>query len=321
MGSPVIAEACARTRRALAHLAMAAVCVLAFDGVSQAGPTYYVALGDSVTFGTDVSNPSSLVPSYGDQGFVKPLANYYGSLFGGRPAVANLAIHGELSTSFFSGIAPPGWTGREPGRNLNYPSTSTPQNTLFNSTLDAIQAGGGRVDLVTALFGSNDLIYLTQTPAFQAADAAGKQAMVTSLFGTIQGNYLTLLTELSTRLPGTTVLLPGYYNPFAPLVAIDPSYAMYDPIIKNFNQMIAADAAAFGMTYVDIYTPFLGKEALLTNILAGDYHPNAAGYAVIARQLEAAVPAPEPASVFGLGLGAGSFAAVRLVRRRRARAA
>jgi hypothetical protein len=94
-------------------------------GQLQAGVTY-LALGDSVTFGIDPSTPASLLPSYADQGFVRPFADSLASLNGGvRPGVLNLAIAGELSTSFFTGQVPPGWT-TAPELNLNYPVPPTP---------------------------------------------------------------------------------------------------------------------------------------------------------------------------------------------------
>ena len=57
----------------------------------------YLALGDSTTFGNDESVPASTMPNFGDQGFVRPFADFLGSLNGGvRPQVVNLAISGEF---------------------------------------------------------------------------------------------------------------------------------------------------------------------------------------------------------------------------------
>ncbi len=48
----------------------------------------YVALGDSNVFGNDESVPSSTMPNYGDQGYVRPFADFLGTLNGGvRPQV------------------------------------------------------------------------------------------------------------------------------------------------------------------------------------------------------------------------------------------
>lgn len=97
--------------------------------------------------------------------------------------------------------------------------------------------------------------------------------------------------------------------------------------------MIAGVAAASGATFVDVYPDFVGREAQLTNIRQPlnpldpnsppNYHPNAAGYQVIANRLVAAASVPEPGSL-ALLAGAGlpvllsTFARTR--RRTRSRA-
>ena len=65
-----------------------------------------------MTYGFNPLNPT--VVSYGDQGFVKPFADFLGQVNGARPTVDNIAISGETTTSFFTGSPPPGWTYRTP---------------------------------------------------------------------------------------------------------------------------------------------------------------------------------------------------------------
>jgi lysophospholipase L1-like esterase len=267
---------------------------------AHAGTTYYLALGDSYTFGYDPSTASTGIPSYADQGFVKPFADFLGQRLGARPTVANLAISGELSSTFFDGVSPPGWSLRWPEGNLNYTDpSSTTQNALMLATIANIHASGGAVGYASLLFGGNDLLYLAGTPAFQAASFTDQQSMLMTLLGTIQTNYLTALTELTSLAPEAKILLPGYPNPFAPLGS---TYAVYGLAIDALNSIIALDATAFGANYVDFETPFVGKELSLTNIGLGDVHPNQAGYAVMANQLEAAT-VPEPASLALVGSG------------------
>ena len=83
--------------------------------------------------------------------------------------------------------------------------------------------------------------------------------------------------------------------------------------------MIAGEASAFGATYVDTYTPFLGHETAYTYILtdyqgAPNIHPNDLGYSVIGAQLANAVP--EPGSAVLAGIGSICLAVSRLFRRR-----
>src|SRR5262249_19116211 len=127
----------------------------------------YLALGDSVTFGIDPSTPASLVPSLGDQGFVRPFADGLAARYGGgRPDVLNLAISGEQSTSFFTAVTTPPDFVRAWQLNLNYSDGTTPQNDLMMSSIAAIHAAGNSVGVVSLLIGSNDIFGLIGTPAF-----------------------------------------------------------------------------------------------------------------------------------------------------------
>lgn len=260
----------------------------------------YLALGDSVSFGWDPSTAASMTPSYADQGFVRPFADFLASSNGGvRPGVQNLAVSGELSTSFFTGSPPPGWSLRAPELNLNYPNTTTSQNDLMISTIQSIHAAGGSIGFASFLIGSNDIFYLLGTPAFQGASAADQQAMLGATIGNVLSNYQMVLGELKTLAPEATILLPGYYNPF-PSAASE--HALYDSILGVFNPAVRAYAQGIGGRYVDLQSSFAGRELELTNIGAGDVHPNQAGYAVIARDLESQA-VPEPTGVILLGIG------------------
>src|SRR4051812_4210107 len=93
----------------------------------------YIALGDSLAFGVTNITPVS----FGDQGYVKPYADWLATRDdGGRPKVINLAIPGETSDSFFTGVLPP-WYSRNVLTNLNYTS---PTQTQFDKFLEAAAA-------------------------------------------------------------------------------------------------------------------------------------------------------------------------------------
>ena len=268
----------------------------------------YLALGDSNTFGNDESVPSSTMPNYGDQGFVRPFADFLGTLNGGvRPQVVNLAISGELSTSFLTGVPPADWPYRNWSWNLNYPSATTSQNSLMLSALDAAHAAGNSV-WVTLQFGGNDFNHLVASNAWQTATAAQQQVLFAQLVNQVALNYETVLTEVETHAPGAHILLPGLFDTQLPS---DPGYASGVVAIAAGNQVLQEIAPAFGATYVDFYSVINGHVAELTNIqVPGGGHLNQAGYAAVAQALDAAA-VPEPstlilggmASLIGLGLG------------------
>ncbi len=274
--------------------------------------TVYLALGDSVTFGTDPSTAASLVPSYGDQGFVRPFADSLASLNEGiRPTVLNLGVPGEQSTSFFSAVTTPTSYGRAWQLNQNYPGATTSQDALMMSSIQAIHASGGSIGYVTLLIGSNDIYGLLGTPAFQASSPADQEAMLAAALGTVQANYLTILSQLKAMAPEATVILPTYYNPYP---SSDPEHTLFASLIGGFDAYVQADAQYFGARYADLEPLFAGRELQLTNIGAGDIHPNQAGYALIAGALFQSVP--EPSAFVLATIGLGSLGLVHAVRNR-----
>jgi lysophospholipase L1-like esterase len=289
-----------------------AVVILAC-GELRAGAVY-VALGDSSTFGNDESVPSSTMPNYGDQGFVRPFADFLGTLNGGvRPQVVNLAISGELSSSFLTGTPPADWPYRRWDWNLNYPDAATSQNSLMLSALDAAHAAGNTI-WVTLLIGGNDFNHLVESDAWKTATLAQQQAMFAQLLGQVAANEQTILTEVYAHAPGAHVLMPGYFNTYLPN---DPNYALFESAIQAGDQVFRQVAAGFGATYVDFYSVVHGHEAELTNAtLVPGGHANQTGYDALARALAAAA-VPEPGGLTLLAIGASVLLAARYLHRLR----
>lgn len=272
-------------------------CLAVFNvSLLQAAEVHYLAIGDSVTFGIDPSTPASLTPSFGDQGFVSPFTDFLAQRhIGVRPTVNNLAIPGELSSSFFSGNAPDGWTSRVPGLNLNYGSPATSQHTLMASTIQSIRNDSGEIGYASLLLGSNDIFYLVATDEFLAASPSEQQQLLSvTISGVVQG-YQSILTELDVLAPEAMVLLPGYYNPYPDQTA---EGQFYNSILDIFNPAVQQLATTFDARYIDLDSIFDGRELELTNIGNGDVHPNQAGYGLIAGSFAQAVP--EPAGIIFL---------------------
>lgn len=295
-------------------LAVLAALTLVGPQVHAAQMKTYLSLGDSLAFG--YTNPANLAPSFGDQGYVRPYADFLASRDGGvRPHVVNLAIPSESTDSYFSG----GQLGTL--LNRNYSNATTSQHTQLLATLAAEQAAGRTISDVTVSLGANDLFAVAASPSFLALPPDQQQARILQTLGTFQGRYASLLADVRFHLPQANLALVGLYNPF-PALPGNPLAAVAGPAIGALNLAIAGQAAAFGGRYVDTFSRFVGHESEFTYInevdLSGapNVHPNAAGYAVIAGQLQAV---PEPASL--MVLGAGLVGLIGAGRRRRRMAA
>jgi lysophospholipase L1-like esterase len=280
---------------------MLAGLVFALPGAATAGPIQdYLALGDSLAFGETNTIPTS----FGDQGYVKPYADFLAGRNGGvRPTVINLAIPGETSTSFFTGVPPPGYAPHtsEDAFNLNYQADpAQTQNSLMLATIAAEQAAGHAITHVSFSLGTNDLIAFEALHLnFFSLTPVQQQALVNQFFATLTSNYIAVLSELRASLPHAQILLLNDYNAAAIFGPTDPFNIVSGIFDTGQTAMIDSLAVPFDATPVDIHDAFVGHEADYTFILSGDAHPNAAGYAAMAAQMEAA-SVPEPSGVLPL---------------------
>lgn len=294
---------------------------------AQPAAAAFIALGDSITFGeTDLR----YVPSLGDRGYVGLYADYLASLNGVRPDVINLAIDGETSASFTSGVGrTPPVVGRTDAvlaaQNLNYnPSALVPQRDLFLSRVASEQAAGNTIDTVSISLGFNDVAALASSP--------NPLDQLPATLAVYQANYSGVLAQIRQQLPVADLFVLNYFNPFPanPTSPAAPIFAAGGPLLNGIIKDLAAE---YGGSYVDNATPFMGNEAAYTFIdempagstveppfagvlPVGNVHPNATGYQAIAEQV---VAVPEPSSLAAtLGTG-GVLFVLRALQRRRAR--
>ncbi len=321
------------------HLRRLLLPALALTGLAVGHPAaaapQYVALGDSYAYGfttigslvstvqgfeaataLHVPDPTDTASLLGLQGYVAPFAAAEGIA---PQNVLNLAIPGETLGSFYAG-------NTSSLVNLNYAGLGgVTQASLLTSTLATV----GSVRDITVQLGGNDLIGLASSSAFQAATLTGKEALAGSALQTFDAGFVPLLQTLKAHSPNVFVV--GYFDPFTPLDT-QPATGVTDPfgglgavLLPDLNASLRADAAAAGVKYVDIAGAFAGHEeqysydtqpfdqSALSALIPGytsslpttfpDYHPNAAGYGVIAGQLEQAATVPEPGTWALLALG------------------
>lgn len=225
-----------------------------------AGQVQVVALGDSVTSGTNC-DCSAFPQLYGDL-----LHNRTGASI----AVTNLGAGGLDSTGLL--------------QQLDQSDSPT-----------ELATSGARVVLLT--IGANDFgdhhddITSGQCTGSGAADCvADEYEQLTVNLDKI----LARIHALRDHHP-TTILMTGYWNVFEDGDVAARQYpptgrTASDQLTLRTNAAIDAAAAADDATYVDIYTPFKDS-ANITSLLAPDGdHPNLAGHSLIAQLLLAATP-------------------------------
>lgn len=162
--------------------------------------------------------------------------------------------------------------------------------------------------VVTLDIGGNDLLFLVAAQPCQS-DPGGDacQMLVAAQLVKFARNYSIILTTLQTALaedPGEEKLfVMTYYNPYSGTGHLYEAFADRallgsDLVIDcsappgdaraGLNDLIACIGASSGAVVADVYPAFRGRGFELTNVAAGDIHPNDAGYAVIAQTFIAA---------------------------------
>lgn len=153
-------------------------------------------------------------------------------------------------------------------------------------------------DVVTLTIGANDFV----------ADRAARPECLppggSGCFGDELSRLPALVDQALARVrsatrPGTRVLATGYWNVFLDGLVGRGQGAAYvrnsDVLTRRVNTVLAQRAARAGADYVDLYGAFEHRPLdELTDLLADDGdHPSAAGHALIARLLAAALGTPE----------------------------
>jgi lysophospholipase L1-like esterase len=231
------------------------------------GPVRIVALGDSVTSGSNCH--CTAFPAL------------YAAALGTRRRVHATATH----------LGVPGLTSGGLLAELTGGSTT-------DATTQGVVAAAG---IVVVTIGAND--FSDEHDPITAGRCAGakRTACTRDELTTMSRTVARVVDRIRTLRAGapTTIMLTGYWNVFEDGHVADKAFpdvgiAASVALTKEANAGIRADALAENAIYVDLYPVFEGANSDKdpTDLLASDGdHPNAAGHAAIARQLLADTPA------------------------------
>lgn len=265
---------------ALLTLALIAVdiAVLSVRNPAQAlSPHYYMALGDSLSFGYQPNLDFSA-------GFADDIFN---DLRGANvTGVVNYACPGEATETMINGGCPAkiahhgSYTGAQLQAAIDFLSNQRHQ---------------GHVSPITLEIGVNDVVndYNPATCTASPNANADLATMDANLTGVILPG---LVKALGTPAGADGDLhMLNYYNPYAKVCANSPTF------LHLLNAHLQADAAQFRIPIVDIYSAFGGDNATASHVCDytwycdprfHDFHPTNKGYRVIANAVESALGLP-----------------------------
>ncbi|HEX5156669.1 MAG TPA: SGNH/GDSL hydrolase family protein [Ktedonobacterales bacterium] len=291
----------ARPTSILAVVALSVVLVAALVGVdllvlsrndpAQAiAPHYYMALGDSLSFGYQPNLDFS-------SGFADDIFNDL--RFVDVTGIVNYACAGETTDTFIHGGCV--------GHFAHHGSYTGAQLTAAVNFVKK-EANRGHVSPITLEIGSNDVIpdWDPSTCTASPNAAADLAHMDDNLTKVILPQLVDALQSRTNANNGDLHLL-NYYNPYAKEC---PDSAQF---VHTLNDHLAADAAQFKIPVVDIYGAFGGDANMASNICNytwicdsrfHDIHPTNTGYKVIAKAVELALGLPGMGPLPGAGVPA-----------------
>jgi lysophospholipase L1-like esterase len=236
---------------------------------------YYLALGDSFSFGYQVARLTTPPdPAAFDHGFVDRLGEYLRRI---APAITivNYGCPGESTVTFMEGGCPATAQG--------FPLHDSFDGTQLDAAVDFLQAHPGEVSPITISLALNDVQRFIADCAFeplciqQGAPATTRQ---------ITANLAVILDRLRRAAPNVEIIVLGPYDPFI------GNLEFADPLFVALNDAMAETVTGASARYADIFPTFNPQgdmEAetramcmLTLSCTNGDGHPSDLGYQVMA---------------------------------------
>lgn len=239
--------------------------------VQRPAGRYYVAVGDSISYGFQTAKAlAGDPPSAFDTGYV----DYVAAHLRGRPQfphVVNFACPGETSASITS---PCVWKATGHQLHQDY------SGAQLDAVLGFLREHRGRVDPITVSMGGNDIDeFLATCPP---GDIGCIQAGAPAAIAAFTGRMGSILSQLRQAAPHSRIVMVGLYDPDV------PALELADPLFAQVNGALAAVSAAYGAGFADVMARFnppqdeVATVCRLTLVCAdGDSHPTDAGYVVM----------------------------------------
>jgi lysophospholipase L1-like esterase len=233
--------------------------------VYQTPQSYYLALGDSMTYGFQPDKAPGARPSAFDTGYVDVFASRLRKL-SPKIRVVNYGCPGESTVTFTRG----GCVGLADGFKLHDPFRG-PQ---LKAALSVLRAHAGQVSPITLTLWGGDLAPLS---------AKGKRA--SSAIASFASRFDAILEQLRAAAPTAEIIVTGAWNPEADRLAqTTPLYRKLDAAIvraaARSQARVANMFAAFNPGSVRVQKARLC--ALTFYCSKGDPHPTDAGYRAMA---------------------------------------
>ena len=263
-------------------LSLSAVSELAVADENSQTPTarnaYYLALGDSVTYGYQNSKAAAGLPPSGfNTGFVDDLSERLRQVMPSLVTV-NYGCPGESTDSFIATTAQCPWTLS--GGQLH----DSHVGSQLDAAIQFLNAHKGEVKLISLTLWGIDVAKFVKSCA--PGDFLCVQAGAPGLIGHIQVNLQTILIKLRAAAPRAEIVVTGAWDSFI------GAFAIGDPLFVALNGAMAETADSSHAKFADAFSVFNPTSDVNTETKAmcrltllcsvGDSHPSDTGYQALA---------------------------------------